>query len=264
MLHHIRKLIKFGFSKQKHTKPLDRAGWAEHYNLGSLDLLVRNIREQVFSYQTKEMLRITQRGDSVLEIGSGTGETSLCLALHGRNCTSLDFSAPCLELTRQAAKVLNCQVETVLADASMPLPFENKMFDVVFQAGLLEHFERADRIHLLRNWSIAGSKKMVSIIPNAGSLAYRVGKALMEKDGSWSYGMELPQYTLYQEFLEAGFCVTHEYTIGESHSMNFLPSSHYLRTALERWLQENPCEDNCGQGYLLVTIGEKNGSCSTI
>ena len=101
------------------------------------------------------------------------------------------------------------------------------------------------------------NQKMISIIPNAASLAYRVGKALMEESGTWEYGLELPQYSLYQEFFEAGFYVTREYTIGEAHALNFLPPSHYLHQALTRWQKENPCEDNCGQGYLLVTVGEK-------
>jgi hypothetical protein len=98
---------------------------------------------------------------------------------------------------------------------------------------------------------------MVSIIPNAASLAYRVGKAMMEKANTWEYGLELPQYSLRQEFLEAGMRVTEEYTIGEDHALNFLPKRHYLHDALHRWQKENICEDNCGQGYLLVTVGER-------
>ena len=81
----------------------------------------------------------------------------------------------------------------------------------------------------------------------------------MEKNGTWNYGMELPQYSLKSEFTKAGLEVIDEYTIGEKHALNFLPPKHYLRKALEKWLLENETGSNCGQGYLLVTIGKKIG-----
>jgi hypothetical protein len=80
---------------------------------------------------------------------------------------------------------------------------------------------------------------------------------MQEANGTWKWGLELPQYSLREEFLKAGFNVDQEYTIGEAHALEFLPREHYLRQAIERWINENPCEDNCGQGYLLVTIGSK-------
>lgn len=50
-----------------------------------------------------------------------------------------------------------------------------------------------------------------------------------------------------------------EYTIGAEHALAFLPEEHYLRKALQLWLLESRqlgMEDICGQGYLLVTIGD--------
>lgn len=100
------------------------------------------------------------------------------------------------------------------------LPFEENYFDVVFQAGLLEHFDKAARIKLLKQWGKVG-KVMISMIPNAASIGYRTGKDIMERNGTWEYGLELPQYSLKSEFFEAGFSVREEYTIGELHALNF-------------------------------------------
>lgn len=235
---------------------LTSSEWAEHYNPSILDGLVESLEKKQLTWQTREMMKLTVPRERVLEIGSGTGATSLYLSLNGRACTALDFAQPCLDLSAQAASRLNCGLTTVFADATMELPFETNAFDMVFQAGLLEHFEQEDRIKLLRLWGRVG-RRMVSIIPNAASLAYRVGKALMEKNGTWTYGLELPQYSLVGEFAKAGFRVTEEYTIGENHALEFLPKHHVLRYILKWWLRHNPCEDNCGQGYLLVTVGEK-------
>lgn len=238
------------------AEKLTSSEWAEHYNPSILEGLVEGLSRNELSWQTRDMIDHTHSGERVLEIGSGSGATSLHLARNDRICTALDFAQPCLDLAEQAAVRLGCPLKTVFADATQKLPFEDNAFDVVFQAGLLEHFHKDDRIKLLRQWGRVG-KRMVSIIPNAGSLAYRMGKARMERKGTWSYGLELPQYSLFGEFADAGFHVTSEYTIGESHALEFLPRYHPLRLMLRWWIDNNPCEDNCGQGYLLVTVGEK-------
>lgn len=238
------------------AEKLTSAQWAEHYNPSLLEGLVNSLLQENISCQTQEMVKHTEPNQRVLEIGSGTGATSLHLARNGRLCTALDFAQPCLDLSKMAADRLDCKLTTVLADATQSLPFEDNAFDVVFQAGLLEHFKREERITLLRQWGRVG-KYMVSIIPNAASLSYRMGKARMERKGIWPYGMELPQYSLIGEFAEAGFQVKSEYTIGEEHALTFLPYWHPFRLALKWWLSHNLCEDNCGQGYLLVTVGAK-------
>lgn len=100
---------------------------------------------------------------------------------------------------------------------------------------------------------------MISMIPNEGSISYRTGKALMENHGSWEFGMELPQYCLGLEFNKAEIKNIREYTIGAEHALSFLPLNHYLRNALERWLAERNelgLDDLCGQGDLLVTVGD--------
>lgn len=238
------------------TEKLSSEEWANHYNPALLSGLVESLRKSELSWQTRDMVLHTNPGETVLEIGSGSGATSLHLAMNGRVCTALDFAKPCLDLAEQAAKILDCQLKTIFADATKELPFADNAFDVVFQAGLLEHFHKEERQLLLRQWGRVG-RRMVSIIPNAASIAYRFGKARMERAGVWSYGLELPQYTLTGEFAEAGFEVTNEYTIGELHALEFLPKYHPLRLILKWWINNNISEDNCGQGYLLVTIGEK-------
>ena len=240
----------------KYTKGLTSEEWGKIYNPEEVNKIVLDLRAGRLSFQSKEMVKLSKEGDKVLEIGCGSGATSVYLRQNGRIVTALDFSKEALACTAGVAKEFDVYVDTVYADATKELPFEENVFDIVFQAGLLEHFDKKTRIELLKNWGKVG-KLMVSIIPNASSIAYRTGKAMMENAGSWSYGLELPQYSLGCEFNEAGFEVVNEYTIGPEHALEFLPPKHYLRKALQRWLKENPCEDVCGQGYLLVTIGKK-------
>lgn len=237
-------------------KALTSEEWGKHYNLEFVDRIESDIRSNNVSCWTKEMLTLTEVGEKCLEIGCGTGMTSLYLAMHGRNVCALDYSDEVISLVSELKKRLGCNMNVKKVDAKNSLPFEENEFDVIFQCGLLEHFEKNERIQLLKNWGKAG-KRMISMIPNASSIAYRVGKQMMEKNGTWEYGLELPQYSLKDEFMQAGFDVKAEYTIGAEHALNFLPKRHYLRKAIQKWISENECDDLCGQGYLLVTVGDK-------
>ena len=98
------------------------------------------------------MLKLPNAQEKILEIGSGSGATSINLALENRKTTALDFSKACLYLT-WGTVYLKCSVDLVYTDATKELPFSDDEFDIVFQAGLLEHFEKEKRIELLKLWS---------------------------------------------------------------------------------------------------------------
>jgi SAM-dependent methyltransferase len=236
--------------------PLTSEEWAMHHNYRDLQGLVNNVKSRAFSAQTEAMLNISGSGKKVLEVGSGSGETSLALQMQGNMCTALDFTQSCLDLTKAAADDLGLAIQTVYADATKPLPFKESEFDIIFQAGLLEHFEREQRINLLRTWGKC-TKQMVSIIPNSASLAYQLGMAYQKKKGIWQYGLELPQFSLQEEFRAAGFKVTAEYTIALEAGLAFFPRFSMTKILLKKLIRMIPENDNYHQGYLLVTIGEK-------
>lgn len=242
----------------KYDKKLSKEEWAAHYNSSQVDNLVNSILGNELSVQTREIIKIVEKGAKTLEIASGSGQTSICLALNGVNATALDFEQKCLDLTNLASVRLGSKVKTVCTDASQQLPFSENEFDYIFHAGLLEHFTKEERISLLKLWR-PYCKTMISMVPNAASLAYRVGKSIMENEGRWEYGIETPLYTQIDEFIEAGYKVSKEYTIGAEHALNFLPVEHPLRKTINDWIESDLCSDNAGQGYLLVTIGENSG-----
>ena len=250
-----------GEAKQyKDTNYLDRltcTEWSEIYNKDLLDSVVKRVQNDDVSIQSLELLRLTSEGDQVLEIGCGSGETSLYLSKYGRNVSAIDYSRDVIELVDMAQKLTTFKCKTYCLDAAENLPFEKQQFDVVFQAGLLEHFQSEEQIELLANWKDC-CKKMVSLVPNAHSIAYRLGKFLAEKNGTWQYGLETPQESLKEQFEKAGLVNVKEYTIGDEHALNFLPRDHYLHIALKQWIldMEQNERKTCGQGYLLVTIGE--------
>jgi 2-polyprenyl-3-methyl-5-hydroxy-6-metoxy-1,4-benzoquinol methylase len=246
-------------SRNNHRR-LSREQWGDMYNESSFDHVMSHLEKNCFSVQTQEIIKLTGRGEKVLEIGCGTGESSLALAKEGRLVSAIDYSPQSIHLVSRLAEKIGCEVSTYCIDAFGELPFQDQEFDVVFQAGLLEHFEKEQRIEMLSKWKRV-CKKMVSMVPNAHSLAYRTGKQLMEKKGTWIWGMELPQSSLSSEFEQAGYVDIKEYSIGARKALDFLPENHYLRTAIGCWLDEAEDIEDWGQGYLLVTTANNPGSC---
>ena len=201
-------------------------------------------------------MKICSNGASCLEIGCGTGISSLWLAKNGRDVTALDYTESSVELVKAAAEKLNLgNVDVIHCDATKELPFEEKQFDYIFQAGLLEHFETDEQVKLLRNWVKYG-KYMISMIPNAASIPYRVGKQIMEDDGTWEYGLEIPKHSFKEEFTRAGIAVEKEYTIGTEWAQRFLRKRHYIKKFFAKLEKDGFNLEDFMQGYLLVTVGK--------
>jgi cyclopropane fatty-acyl-phospholipid synthase-like methyltransferase len=106
-------------------------------------------------------LAALQPGMRVLDLGCGRGETAVHAALRGARVVALDYSADCLHLTRDAAKLVNApaaegtaaplgvsdgparpaaplDVQLALADATT-LPFRAGTFDRVLMLDVVEH-----------------------------------------------------------------------------------------------------------------------------
>ena len=75
-------------------------------------------------------------GQTVLEVGAGTGRDTDKIASHKAVAYALDYSEQSLTLMK---RTVQHPVRIVCGDA-FKLPFKNESFDVVFHQGLLEHF----------------------------------------------------------------------------------------------------------------------------
>lgn len=239
-----------------YSKPLDNKGWSNHYNMEIKKRVVDEIKYGNVSIWSAELIHICENSSKCLEIGCGSGVSSLWLAKNGRNVTALDYTQSSVELVKAAADELGLKnIDIVLSDATKDLPFEDHYFDYIFQAGLLEHFDQEEQVRLLLSWKRYG-KYIISMIPNAASLPYRVGKQIQEINGIWKYGLEIPKHSFTEEFLKAGIEIVKEYTIGTEWALKFLPKKHYIREFFEKLKKDGYNLDEYMQGYLLVTIGK--------
>jgi len=207
----------------------------------------------------QEIILSTARGEKVLEVGGGTGAISLALAQAGRHVTIIDFSPDNLLFIEQCARDLGVAVSLVLADATKPLPFQTSSFDCVWSSGLLEHFNFSERIYMLKEWSRVSRDRLINLVPNAFSLPYRLGKAQMEKEGKWNYGIENPLRSLKDEYEQAGLVFIEERVLGVQQALKFLDEKHFLHRELTGANHREMMEvlEDAGQGYLLIAKGKK-------
>lgn len=209
----------------------------------------------------KEIIKLTEPGDVLLEAGCGSAELSAELATAGRVIELCDFSQNILD---QAVTLFQRsglpRPKVKLADLTQPLPWKDDAVDVLWSSGVLEHWTDDELQPIVREMARISRKAVISLVPNARSVLYRMGKFLMEQEGLWPYGRELPRATLAPIFEAAGLDRVREFTVMPGLAPVFLRSTDPGLSAVAlKWWSQLPPDDPLlrDQGYLLVTVGHK-------
>ena len=168
-----------------------------------LDLMYRGYRDLLRRAQFSGPI-------SVLELGAGTGYTTLKLSesLPIRKITLVDANPSMLRTARDTLKEVACE-KTFLHENVLELPLAER-FDLVHSAGLVEHFETPDRKQLLRVHADRTRPGGYCIVyAPTPTLSYRFWRRLAEGMNVWLYTDEVPlaEDLLVREVGEAGLGV---------------------------------------------------------
>ena len=87
------------------------------------------------------MLRGSQLGEHVLELGAGTGSATMELARHAPRITSLEYD--CVSARKLAARINHSNVTVIQGDASS-LPFSDGTFSSVLAILMLHHLKSSE------------------------------------------------------------------------------------------------------------------------
>jgi ubiquinone/menaquinone biosynthesis C-methylase UbiE len=201
---------------------------------------------------------------STVDLGCGRGEHSAVLARAGRQTTLVDWSQENLAFSRRMYDALGLTGRYCRADITRPLPLETSSIDLVFSCGVFEYFNASQIDAILNEAFRVARKRVIIMVPNARAIGYRVGKWYMERTGKWEWGGEVPSYGLKRQVRRAGAASVREFSVGGQHSVDFLaplPGGGRLVDLLTRALKltRHHRPSRLGQGYLLITIGEKRG-----
>ncbi|MCM3496404.1 class I SAM-dependent methyltransferase [Paenibacillus lactis] len=210
------------------------------------------------------------RNKRILEAGSGTGKISLRLASEGAEVTLADYSEQAIYQSRNAFLKDHIPGTFVVSDIrNLQLPDQH--FHLVWNAGVLEHFQMEDRIRMLKEMKrvTAPGGTILVLTPYAECLPYRAGKEAAEQLGTWMYGDEFPVSSLKEEFAASGIAMIQEESIGFLESLpflDFIQGAQMVKHWLEQWYQGLSNEEKARiPGYLLVSIGsvEDGGAFAT-
>ena len=211
---------------------------------------------------TENLLRYTEDSKEVLDMGCGAGQNSALLAYKGRRTTLLDMSQDNLDFSGRVFKILGLSGKFRLADMTKQLPFENNSFDTVFSIGVFEYFTNEEIRSILREAFRVSRKRVIIMVPNAFSIAYRIGYWYSKETRQWVWGGERPFYTLKPYFKSVRDIDFFEFTVATKHSLNFLtmPKGTVAKNMIIRalGLQDNSKPAQFRQGYILISIGEKH------
>jgi len=207
------------------------------------------------------LLEYTKNSSTTLDLGSGRGQHSAMLALAGKQTTLVDWSSENVQFSMKLYETLKKPGQFCRADIVKPLPFKNSTFDTVFSCGVFEYFSDQEIENILKEAFRVARKRVIIMVPNALSIAYRVGKFYMEKRGTWEWGGERPFPTLKPYFRAAGCHQIDEVSVAAKTSLNFLTmrGGERIKRLFVRTLglKDHAKPALFKQGYLLITIGEK-------
>ena len=235
------------------AKPNDAAAW-EEIRYAPLEPVT-----QLSSPVAQAVADLTEAGDVLLEAGCGSGKHSAELATTGRVIELCDFSPRVLERAAEIFELSRLPApRRTLCDLTKRLPWTDGAVDVTWSSGVLEHWTDDELLPIVREMARISRKCVISLVPSARCLFYRLGKQLAETKGRWPYGRELPRSSLQSVFEKAGLHRVREYSIWPEWGPKMLGATdRAFQIFVEKWWASLPDDDavKANQGYLLLTVG---------
>lgn len=131
-------------------------------------------------------------GKRIIEVGCGSGFTSLALAQRGARCALLDVSPEALAGAKAGfAQHGLPEPEAYLGDA-LRSTVPSDSFDLVWNGGVIEHFYdpgKALLIHEMLRMAKPGGL-IVVLVPNRWCWQFQIVQAWQKLRGTWKYGFE--------------------------------------------------------------------------
>jgi SAM-dependent methyltransferase len=113
-------------------------------------------------------------GARVLEIGCGTGASTVALAEQGAEVVGLDLSEPAISLARQRCAAYGVSAEFHRANAvEAPALFADRSFDLIVFFASLEHMTHAERLQALAGaWGMLAPGRFLGLVETPNRLWY--------------------------------------------------------------------------------------------
>lgn len=128
----------------------------------------------------------------IIEVGCGSGLTSLALAQQGAKCALLDLSPEALRIAAAEFTKVGLPVPELFNQDALKNTLPSDAFDVSWNGGVIEHFYDSGKEllvqEMLRITKPGGS--VIVLVPNAACWHFQIVQAWMKLRGTWVYGFE--------------------------------------------------------------------------
>ncbi|HKQ04907.1 MAG TPA: glycosyltransferase [Blastocatellia bacterium] len=159
-------------------------------------------------------------GGRILEAGCGGGWQSLGLARSGRfQVTVMDFSLAALNYARRLFEREQQSAEFIYGDVFEPGAAE---FDLVFNAGVLEHYTLDEQARFLRGMASRSRNLVMALVPNQSCYWYWLWRTQQASRDNWPYGKEMPMMDMSEAFEAAGLAFVGQAYMGEDWAEVFI------------------------------------------
>lgn len=202
--------------------------------------------------------QLLPNGGRTLEVGSGMGWQSLALARIGIfSTTLLDFSKNAIEVSRELFSREHKDATFLLEDAFTHGAPE---FELVFNAGVLEHYTVHQQKALLQAMSSRSRRYVMVLVPNADCYWYWIWRNYYSSRGQWEFGKEIPLTDLSLLFQDAGLKFIGQKYLGNSWTESFINNLGGISEPLRQLLLLTHRSSGLAPaqtGYLLAGLGLK-------
>jgi SAM-dependent methyltransferase len=203
-----------------------------------------------------KVLDLLPDGGNVLEMGCGSGSQSLELARSGRfQVTLLDFSEKALDHARNLFERESLTASFVLADAFQP---GEGQYDLVFNAGVIEHYSEEQQVALLRSMAMRSRKYVMAVAPNRLCEWYWLWRIQASSQANWPFGKEVPLIDLSQVMQEAGMNFIGQAFMGENWTESFINGIYGIDDELRQLaldIHRSPLLSPPQKSYLVAGLG---------
>lgn len=226
--------------------------WSAFYRTTSMPDLKRMITHpDRWQVSLAEFIRRIVLNGKLLEAGCGYGQTSLLVGENARR-TLMDIEGTALEIAEKLFSEAKQEATFKIGDI-FQMPFQDDCFDVVFNAGVLEHFDFCDRRKaLLEMVRVVKPSGIVCVaVPNHYSVPYRFSYEYRKARGTWPFPDEEMIYDFTLELAEAKNVVHVSRETVDVHSIfHFLPKPYKVWFKLRNMIKSY-------EGYLSIIKMQK-------
>lgn len=196
----------------------ERAKWDAYYSQYSVmdDAAIRASNGAL----AEQFAQLLPDGGRILEVGCGAGGQSLALArLRRFDISLMDFSKPALQCAEAAFRRENESARFIQDDA---FALRSPEYDLVFNAGSLEHYAAEEQIAFLRGMASRSRRYVLVLVPNNRCYWYWIWRVRGASRGHWPYGEETPVSDLSGAFRAAGLTFLGDAFLGETWTEDFI------------------------------------------